>query len=74
MEDDMLTTDNDSPHRKYWVVGGQYETLTFEHLVHGTESVLGPFACREDAESTWRKLSTKTRCQATVRFTIACEP
>ena len=70
----MLTTDNDSHNRKYWVVGGQYESLNFEHLVHGTESVLGPFVCREDAESTWRELSARTRCQATVRFTIACEP
>lgn len=60
--------------RKYWVVGGQYESLTFERLVQGTESVFGPFACRADAESTWRELSAKTRSQATVRFVIASEP
>jgi hypothetical protein len=60
--------------RHYWVVGGQYETLTFDRLIHGTESVLGPFGRREDAESTWRELSDRTRSQATVRFIIASEP
>jgi hypothetical protein len=61
------------PHR-YWVVGGCYETLSFDRLVEGTEKVSGPFLCRQDAESTWRGLSEKSRWQATVRFTIACEP
>jgi len=28
----------------------------------------------EDAQSTWRSVNERTRCQATVRFTIATEP
>jgi hypothetical protein len=60
--------------RTYWVVGGDYESMTFERLVKGTEVVFGPFASCEDAKDIWQGLSEKTRGQATVRFTIACEP
>ena len=60
--------------QQYWVVGGKYETLDFEHLVQGTERVFGPFARIEDAEDTWRRVTETTRCQATVRYTIAAEP
>ena len=59
---------------RYWVVGGEYETLDFNHLVQGTESVFGPFEAMIDAESTWRRVTEKTRSQATVRYTIAAEP
>jgi hypothetical protein len=58
----------------YWVIGGEYETMTFERLVPGKEVVLGPFRCCEDARSAWRDMSDTTRSRATVRFTIACEP
>jgi hypothetical protein len=61
------------PHR-YWVVGGCYETLSFDQLVEGTGIVCGPFLCQKDAETAWRGLSENSRWQATVRFTIACEP
>ncbi len=60
--------------RRYWVVGGKYETLTFDRLVDGTESVFGPFGLREEAETCWRELTERTRSQAAVRFTIALEP
>jgi hypothetical protein len=60
--------------QQYWVVGGKYETLDFEHLVQGSERVFGPFACIEDAEGAWRRVTEATRCQATVRYTIAAEP
>ena len=60
--------------QRYWVVGGCYKTLSFDRLIDGTEVVCGPFPCRQDAETAWRGLSEKSRCQATVRFTIACEP
>jgi hypothetical protein len=60
--------------QRYWVVGGKYETMDFDRLVKGTESVFGPFEAVEDAESTWRCMTEKTRCQATVRYTIAAEP
>jgi len=71
----MLDTTNSGSTvaRRYWVVGGQYESLTFDRLVHGTQFVLGPFGRREDAENAWREVSDKTRSQATMRFTIAAE-
>jgi hypothetical protein len=60
--------------RRFWVVGGKYETMAFDHLVAGTECVYGPFVSEEDAKSAWRSVNERTRCQATVRFTIAAEP
>jgi hypothetical protein len=58
---------------RYWVVGGKYETMAFDRLVQGTEFVFGPFECVQDAETMWRCVTEKTRCQATVRYTIAAE-
>jgi hypothetical protein len=58
---------------RYWVVGGKYETMAFDRLVQGTECVFGPFECVQDAETMWRCVTEKTRCQATVRYTIAAE-
>jgi hypothetical protein len=59
--------------RCFWVVGGKYESMAFDHLVEGTQCVYGPFASEEDAKSTWRSVNERTRSQATVRFTIAAE-
>jgi hypothetical protein len=71
----MLMTRAASPTtRRYWVIGGTYESMAFERLIGGTECVLGPFGSREDAASCWRDVSERTRSQATVRFTIASEP
>ena len=36
--------------QRYWVVGGCYETLSFDRLIDGTEVVCGPFPCRQDAD------------------------
>ena len=60
--------------RRFWVVGGKYKTMAFDHLVAGTECVYGPFVSEEDAKSTWRSVNERTRYQATVRFTITAEP
>ena len=60
--------------RRYWVVGGKYETMEFEHLIEGTEHVFGPFASVQAAESMWRFVAEETRFQATVRYTIAAAP
>jgi hypothetical protein len=65
------TNENSAAAGTYWVIGGEYETMTFERLVPGKEVVLGPFQCCEDARSAWRDVSDKTRSRATVRFTIA---
>jgi hypothetical protein len=59
---------------RYWVVGGKYETMDFDRLVEGTESVFGPFGSVEDAQRIWRSVTEETRCQATVRYVIATEP
>jgi hypothetical protein len=68
------SNENSATAGNYWVIGGEYETMTFERLVPGKEVVLGPFRCCEDARSAWRDASDKTRSRATVRFAIACEP
>ena len=75
MEAQMRDMVNEQPAtpRTYWVIGGEYETMKFERLVRGTEVVLGPFGCREDARSVWREMSDRDRSRATVRFSIACE-
>ena len=75
MEAQMRNTVNEQPAtpRTYWVIGGEYETMKFERLVRGTEVVLGPFGCCEDARSVWRDISDNSRSRATVRFSIACE-
>jgi hypothetical protein len=58
---------------RYWVIGGTYETLDFDRLVEGTESVFGPFGSVEAAQRIWRSVTEETRCQATVRYVIATE-
>jgi hypothetical protein len=60
--------------RRFWVVGGKYESIAFDHLIEGTECAFGPFASEDDAKRTWRSVAERTRSEATVRFTIAAEP
>jgi len=57
----------------FWIVGGEYQCMGFDHLVPGTERVVGPFADEAAAELAWRELSEKHRSQCLVRFTIATE-
>jgi hypothetical protein len=57
--------------RKFWVVGGKYDSMAFDRLLEGTTSVFGPFA---SARNAWRSVTEATRSQATIRFTIAAEP
>jgi len=72
MMSDSLHTEAATAER-YWVVGGNYETMEFDRVVPGTEDVFGPFGSIQDAESVWRRVAEKTRYQATVRYTIAAE-
>jgi len=55
---------------QYWVVGGEFGSLNFHTLVHGTQQVQGPFASREAAQQAWRALSEENRHRCNVRFTI----
>lgn len=34
----------------YWVIGGEFGSMNFHKLVHGTAQVQGPFNTRSDAE------------------------
>jgi len=54
---------------RYWVIGGRYTDLTFQH--RSWSEVMGPFASRYDAEACWRKVSFLYTHDARVRFTIA---
>jgi len=58
----------------FWVVGGEFRSLNFHTLVHGSAQVEGPFASRKEAEDAWRKLSEKNRHRCNVRFSIVEEP
>ncbi|HEX2216685.1 MAG TPA: hypothetical protein VHG27_08360 [Xanthobacteraceae bacterium] len=55
---------------QYWVVGGEFRSLNFHTLVHGTQQVQGPFATRQQAEQAWREVSEASRHECNVRFTI----
>ena len=57
-----------------WVVGGEFRSLNFHQLVHGTAQVEGPFPSRKEAENAWRQLSEKNRHRCNVRFSIVEEP
>jgi hypothetical protein len=58
----------------YWVVGGEFRSLNFHSLVHGTAHVEGPFATRSEAEDTWRAISEQNRYRCNMRFSIVEEP
>ena len=58
---------------KFWVVGGEYQSLEFSQIVEGTQCLIGPFDQRDAAERSWRDLSEQHRSRCNVRFTIARE-
>jgi hypothetical protein len=58
---------------RYWIIGGEFESLGFDEIVRGTERLIGPFGSRDEAELTWRDVSEAHRARCTVRFTIVQE-
>jgi hypothetical protein len=58
----------------FWVVGGEFGSLNFHTLVHGSAQVEGPFASRREAEAAWRRVSEENRHRCNVRFSIVEEP
>ena len=58
----------------FWVVGGEFRSLNFHTLVHGSAEVKGPFPSRREAEEAWRSLSEQNRHRCNVRFSIVEEP
>lgn len=57
----------------FWVVGGEYRSLSFDALVPGSAEAEGPFPSRREAEDAWRRLSEGQRHRCTVRYTIVAE-
>ena len=55
---------------RYWVVGGEFLSVEFDSLIHGTGRMWGPFETRSDAESVWREESEQLRWSCCTRFTI----
>ena len=58
---------------KYWIVGGEYHDTAFDRIVDGTEQLIGPFPCRNEAMEEWKKLATATRGNCHARYAIAEE-
>jgi hypothetical protein len=58
---------------RYWVVGGDYTCMGFQHLKEGSQQVVGPFDDRTEAQQAWRRLSEENRCRATARYAITSE-
>ena len=56
--------------QRYYVIGGNYRDLDFSALRDGSGTILGPFACEEDAKSEWKRVSFEHKSNATARFTI----
>ena len=62
-------------HRRYWVVGGEYEGPDFRALVPGTETMVGPFENERHARNAWMRLTYRpgNGSAATTRYAIAAE-
>ncbi len=58
----------------YWVIGGEFGSMNFHKLVHGSAQVQGPFKTRQEAEDVWREVSEQNRHRGSVRFSIVEEP
>ena len=58
----------------YWVIGGEFGSMNFHTLVHGSAQVQGPFGTRQEAEEAWRAVSEENRHRGSVRFSIVEEP
>lgn len=66
----MSTGQSTTSATQYWVIGGEFGSLNFHTLVHGTQQAEGPFRTRQEAEQVWRRLSEEQRHRCNVRFTI----
>ncbi len=58
---------------KYWVVGGEYESMDFQSVIKGKEVASGPFFSREEALRVWRELSEVNRPCALTKYSIATQ-
>ena len=58
---------------RFWVIGGDYECLSFRKVKDGDPLVFGPFDTRDEARAEWKRVSAEHSSRATVRFGIASE-
>jgi hypothetical protein len=58
---------------RYWVIGGEYASTAFDRVVEGTERILGPYRCQEEAHRAWEEVAVATRSVCLARFTIVQE-
>lgn len=59
--------------RRFWVVGGEYDDLTFTTLVRGGQRLSGPYKNRDDARDAWRAMAFASTAAANTRFSIVEE-
>jgi hypothetical protein len=50
---------------RFWIIGGEFQSLGFDEIVNGTERLIGPFGTRDEAERTWRDVSEEHRARCT---------
>lgn len=56
--------------KEFWVVGGQYQDVTFAVLDESGREIHGPFVTYDHALHCWRERTSATRSYATTRFTV----
>lgn len=56
--------------QEFWVVGGSYRDANFADLHEGSGELYGPFTSYDQALTSWRDRTAKTRSQATVRYSV----
>ena len=59
--------------QRYWVIGGEYASTAFDRVVEGTERILGPYLCPDEAHRAWESVAVETRSICLARFTIVRE-
>ena len=53
----------------FYIIGGEYEDMSFERLVTSTSTIEGPFQDHESAKAAWSKLNEKGE-DAVTRYEI----
>ena len=56
--------------RRFWVVGGAHDDLTFTTLVRGGQRLSGPYKSQDDGRDAWRAVAFASTAAANTRFSI----
>ena len=54
----------------FYVIGGEYEDMSFDRLITSTSTIEGPFVTEAEARQTWQRLNEKSGGDAATRFEI----